>query len=83
VVATSKLDRHDPNRKLPSRLTDQHALAVLIYMNLLFRHPYARQSMTSTHADATRNVAMGERALFIEHPTDHSNRVKLANVPPA
>jgi len=56
---------------------------VLIYMNLLFRHPYARQSMTSTHADATRNVAMGERALFIEHPTDHSNRVKLANVPPA
>jgi hypothetical protein len=26
---------------------------------------------------------MGERALFIEHPANHSNRVKLANVPPA
>ncbi len=84
VVATSKLDRHDPKRFLPSRMTDQHALAVLIYMNLLFRHPLRGDKvhdMNDTQRD--EDLAMGERALFIEHPTDHSNRAKLANVPPS
>jgi len=82
VVATSMLDRYDPKRHLPSRLTDQHALAVLIYMNLLFRHPLRGDKvhdMNDTQRD--EDLAMGERALFIEHPTDKSNRVKLANVP--
>ncbi|MDX9699191.1 MAG: lipopolysaccharide kinase InaA family protein [Rhodocyclaceae bacterium] len=82
VVATSRLDRHDPNRRLPSRLTDQHALAVLIYMNLLFRHPLRGDKVHDLN-DTQRDeeLAMGEKALFIEHPTDTSNRVKLANVP--
>ncbi|MDR1462219.1 MAG: kinase [Azoarcus sp.] len=81
VVATAKLDRHDPKRCLPSRLTDQHALAVLIYMNLLFRHPLRGDKihdMNDTQRD--EDLAMGERALFIEHPTDTSNRVKPANI---
>ncbi|MDR3323044.1 MAG: kinase [Zoogloeaceae bacterium] len=84
VVATAKLDPRDPKRILPSRLTDQHALAVLIYMNLLFRHPLRGDKihdMTDTQRD--EDLAMGERALFIEHSTDASNRIKLANVPPA
>lgn len=39
VMKTLKLDARDPKRKLPSRATDQHALAVLIYVYLLNRHP--------------------------------------------
>ncbi|MDR2032043.1 MAG: kinase [Azoarcus sp.] len=82
VVATARLDRHDPKRFLPSRLTDQHALAVLIYMNLLFRHPLRGDKVHDIHdTQRDEDLAMGERALFIEHPVDRSNRVKLANVP--
>ncbi|MDR2261602.1 MAG: kinase [Azoarcus sp.] len=82
VVATARLDRHDPKRFLPSRLTDQHALAVLIYMNLLFRHPLRGDKVHDIHdTQRDEDLAMGERALFIEHPSDHSNRVKLVNVP--
>jgi hypothetical protein len=29
------------------------------------------------------NLAMGENALFIEHPSDASNRVKVAQVRPS
>lgn len=39
VVMTSHLSKHDPQRILPSIATDKHALAVLIYMYLLYRHP--------------------------------------------
>lgn len=39
VVSTKSLSVKDPNRNLPNRLTDLHALAVLIYMYLLYRHP--------------------------------------------
>jgi len=84
VVKTATLDRHDPRRQLPSRVTDQHALAVLIYMNLLFRHPLRGSKVHDMHdTQRDEDLAMGEKALFIEHPTDHSNRIKLANVNPA
>jgi serine/threonine protein kinase len=39
VVTTSHLPKDDPKRVLPSIATDRHALSVLIYMYLLFRHP--------------------------------------------
>nr|QIQ10289.1 Putative kinase protein [Escherichia coli] len=39
VVKTSHLSKEDPNRVLPSISTDRHALSVLIYMYLFFRHP--------------------------------------------
>lgn len=39
VVKTSHLPKDDPRRVLPSIATDRHALSVLIYMYLLFRHP--------------------------------------------
>ena len=39
VLSTKHLKKDDPNRVLPSRLTDLHALPVLIYMLLLHRHP--------------------------------------------
>ena len=39
AIGTSHLAKEDPNRKLPRRETDLHALAVLIDMYLLYRHP--------------------------------------------
>jgi hypothetical protein len=39
VISSQHLSKDDPNRILPSRTTDRHALAVLIYMYLFFRHP--------------------------------------------
>ncbi|MCC7210043.1 MAG: hypothetical protein IT323_22255 [Anaerolineae bacterium] len=68
-------DRND-SRALPrpSIHTDLHSLAVLIYQLLLNRHPLRGPK---THdADAQRDdvLALGERALYIEDPDDHSNR---------
>ncbi len=75
VLQTQKLLSSDKNRKLPSRLTDQHALAVLIYMYLLNRHPLqGRKVHDCDDAERDEALAMGEKALFIEHPTDISNR---------
>jgi len=39
VLKTKHLPLNDPNRILPNQKTDLHALAVLIYMYLLRRHP--------------------------------------------
>lgn len=77
VLQTRELHLGDPNKKLPCRATDLHALAVMIYMNLLFRHPLRGGKVHDVN-DEKRDEAlsMGEKALFIEHPTDTSNRVK-------
>ncbi|MDR1037187.1 MAG: kinase [Deltaproteobacteria bacterium] len=78
VVMTQHLDRKDPARKLPCAETDLHALAVLIYSYLFHRHPL-RGSKVWDHEDEQRQEAleMGERALFIEHPTDPTNRRRV------
>ena len=83
VVMTSHLAKDDPNRKLPRRETDQHALAVLIYMYLLYRHPL-RGPKVNFVGDEQRDemLSMGEKALFIEHPSDKSNRLKVADARP-
>lgn len=83
VVKTSHLAKNDPNRKLPRQETDRHALAVLIYMYLLYRHPL-RGGKVHDINDELRDdmLTMGERALFVEHPTDRSNRINLKNVKP-
>ena len=80
VVATAHLPKDDPNRKLPSRTTDLHALAVLIYMYLLYRHPLRGDKICDPN-DSQRDeeLSMGSQALFIEHPTDHSNRINPKN----
>ncbi len=46
VVKTSHLPKDDPRRVLPSIATDRHALSVLIYMYLLFRHRYGEEKFT-------------------------------------
>ena len=75
VLASRHLDKIDPNRKLPSRYTDLHALAVLIYLYLLYRHPLKGGNyFGDIDADAEVHLLMGEKAIFIEHPTDTSNK---------
>lgn len=75
VIATKHLDVKDPARNLPNRLTDLHALAVLIYMYLFYRHPLRGGNyFGNMESDQEEDLLMGEKALFIEHPTDDSNR---------
>lgn len=83
VVMTNHLAKDDPQRKLPCIATDRHALAVLIYMYLFYRHPL-RGGKVHDVTDELRDesLTMGERALFVEHPSDKSNRIKLAHVKP-
>jgi serine/threonine protein kinase len=80
VVMTSHLGRDDKARKLPSIATDRHALAVLIYMYLLYRHPLRGDKVHDVDPVRDEMLGMGERAIFVEHPTDLSNRIKIANV---
>ncbi|MDR1607972.1 MAG: kinase [Deltaproteobacteria bacterium] len=77
VVATMKLDFKDPQRKFPCRETDQHALAILIYQYLFHRHPLRGSKVHSQDTEVQETLEMGEKALFIEHPTDSSNRYKI------
>jgi serine/threonine protein kinase len=75
VMNTLKLDLRDPGRKLPSRQTDQHALAVLIYMYLLNRHPLRGRKVHDCNDEIRdEELAMGGKALFVEHSSDSSNR---------
>lgn len=75
VLATKHLNKTDPNRKLPNRHTDLHALAVLIYMYLLYRHPLRGGNYFGQIDEVDEeNFLMGSKALFIEHPIDSKNR---------
>ena len=76
VMATRELKLGDPNKKLPSINTDRHALAVLIYMYLLNRHPLRGGKVWDIDPAKDEAMSMGAKALFIEHPTDKTNRVK-------
>lgn len=83
VVMTCHLSKEDPNRKLPRRETDQHALAVLIYMYLLYRHPLRGGKVHDVNDELRdESLTMGEKALFVEHPSDKSNRIKVADAKP-
>lgn len=80
VLATRALKMGDPNKALPSIRTDRHALAVLIYMYLLNRHPLRGGKVHDTDPAKDEELTMGAKALFIEHPTDKSNRPKIKNL---
>lgn len=77
VMETKSLKVDDPQKKLPNIETDRHALAVLIYMYLLNRHPLRGGKVWDLDPSKDEELAMGEKALFIEHPTDKTNRVKV------
>ena len=68
VIETQHLAKNDPNRKLPSTQTDRHALAVLIYMYLFYRHPLRGGKVHDLDAAKDEELMMGSKALFIEHP---------------
>jgi DNA-binding helix-hairpin-helix protein with protein kinase domain len=74
-VATSHLSKTDPQRALPSIFTDRHALAVMVYSLLLLRHPLRGQKVHAEDPGEDERLTMGEKALFIEHPNDASNRL--------
>jgi len=81
VMMTQRLPLGDPKRVLPSIRTDQHALSVLIYMYLLYRHPL-RGPKVHDVGDPQRDeeLSMGEKALWIENPSDTSNRIRPADL---
>jgi serine/threonine protein kinase len=58
----------------PSHLTDRHSLAVTLYAWLLYRHPLLGSKRHDLDPDLDDQLALGARALYIEHPSDHSNR---------
>ncbi len=76
VMKSIHLPIDDENRQLPNRETDLHALAVLIYMYLLYRHPLRGGQFFGADIDTEdeENLMMGEKALFVEHPTNDANR---------
>lgn len=77
VMETRSLKLGDPKKKLPSIYTDRQALAVLIYMYLLYRHPLRGGKVHDLDPAKDEELGMGKDALFVEHPTDHSNRIKV------
>lgn len=67
----------NPNRINPSVRTDLHALAVLIYEYLLFRHPLkGPKTYLAQTGEEQERLEMGSKALFIEDTADQSNRPK-------
>jgi hypothetical protein len=72
----------DPGRVLPTQKTDLHALAVLVYQYLLYRHPLRGRlagTLAPNDAGADEAKLMGSDALFVEHPTDLRNRVNASS----
>jgi DNA-binding helix-hairpin-helix protein with protein kinase domain len=65
---------HSGKIKEPSVFTDRHALAVLLYRWLLYKHPLLGPKHYDPDPEKDEWYALGERALFIENPTDTSNR---------
>jgi DNA-binding helix-hairpin-helix protein with protein kinase domain len=61
--------------KTPSVETDRHALAVILYLWLLRGHPLGGDRIYDpTDSDNDEKLRLGEKATYIEHPTDLSNR---------
>lgn len=83
VLATASRHRDDPARIHASILTDRHALAVLIYLYLLCRHPLRGGRIHDSDPARDEELMMGEAALFIEHPEDDRNRVRLDELKPS
>ncbi|MGJ8641800.1 MAG: helix-hairpin-helix domain-containing protein [Luteolibacter sp.] len=82
VLKTLSLPVTDKNKFLPCIETDRHALAVLIYMYVLYRHPLQGGKIHDPDPTRDEELLMGESALFIEHPSDKSNRPVVGNLRP-
>lgn len=62
---------------MPSRATDLHALAVLCYLYFFHRHPLRGRKIWSQDEKEQEKLETGEKAIFVEHPNDPSNRIKI------
>lgn len=67
---------------IPDIETNNHALAVLVYMLLLYRHPLRGGKVHNMDSAKDEELTMGEKALFIEHPTDKSNAPNIEILSP-
>ena len=83
VFKTRDLTIDAPNKVTGSILTNRHSLAVLIYMLLLNRHPLRGGRVCDLDPAKDEELSMGAKALFIEHPTDKSNRPKVNQMNPS
>ena len=84
VLATKTLKIDDPKKNLPKITTDRYALAVLIYTFLLNRHPLDGGKVWNIDdPQKDDDMRYGAKALFIEHPTDSTNRVKPNQLAPS
>lgn len=80
VMATRRLSADNPAKFLPGITTDRHALAVLIYMYLLYRHPLRGPRTLDQDPTRDEELCMGSEALFIENPQNRDNRPKRENL---
>ncbi len=83
VMATIHLPHDHPQKAWPSILTDRHALAVMVYMYLFYRHPLRGGKVHHPDPAVDEALLMGTKALFIEHKRNISNRPNLKNISPA
>jgi len=60
--------------KVPSQKGDLHALAVTLYELLFLCHPLIGPKKYSDDPEINDKLMFGEKALFIEHPEDQSNK---------
>lgn len=75
IMQSMTLPYGHPDRRQPSALTDLHSLPVLLYEYLFCRHPFIGPKIYSKRsAEEDDFLALGPKALFIEHPDDVSNR---------
>ncbi len=74
VMATSLLPLGHREKQLPDIRTDLHSLTVILYQLLLMRHPLEGKKIHSDDPEEDDRLMFGEKALFIEHPHDASNR---------
>ncbi len=77
IVASRHLPKDHPNRKLPGWHADLHALAVLIYLLLLLRHPLRGDKIHDLDDDNRQEaMMMGAGARFVEDPRYDDNRIR-------
>ena len=63
VIETKHLPITDPARKVPSIATDRHALAVMIYMYLLYRHPLRGGKVNDLDCTKDEELSMGGKSI--------------------
>lgn len=65
----------DPKRNMPNMDTDKHSLAVLLFMLFMGGKPFDGKLLSGQMVDvSTQSRFYGKGAVFVYHPTDHSNR---------